>query len=188
VLEVGCGTGEGAERIARELGADVVALDISPRMVDLTKERGVDARIGDVQQLPFADGEFDCAVATWVLYHAQDVDRAIAELARVLQPGGRLVAATIGNDNLSELWALLGDTSRNELSFNERNGAELLGRHFAEVERLDPYGTVVFPNPEAMRTLVAATITRSHLAEQVPEFEGEFRAGSRHTVFVAEKA
>jgi ubiquinone/menaquinone biosynthesis C-methylase UbiE len=188
VLEVGCGTGEGAERIAHELGAEVVALDVSPRMVDLSRERGVDARIGDVQELPFADGEFDCAVATWVLYHAQDVDRAIAELARVLRPGGRLVAATIGDDNLRELWELLGDSSQNGLSFNTRNGAELLRRHFARVEQLDPLGTVVFPNPAAMRTLVAATITRSHLAERVPEFEGEFRAGSRHTLFVAEKA
>jgi ubiquinone/menaquinone biosynthesis C-methylase UbiE len=57
VLEVGCGTGELAERIAGELGAEVVALDQSARMVELTRGRGIDARVGDVQELPFADGD-----------------------------------------------------------------------------------------------------------------------------------
>ena len=48
VLEVGCGTGDLTERIAAELGAEVVALDQSERMVELTRERGVDARVADV--------------------------------------------------------------------------------------------------------------------------------------------
>ena len=60
--------GELAERVARELGAEVVAIDISPRIVEIACGRGVDARMGDVQALPFADGEFDCVVANWVLY------------------------------------------------------------------------------------------------------------------------
>ena len=70
VLEVGCGEGELAARVERELGADVVAIDLSPRMIELARARGVEARVADVQSLPFADGEFDCAVAAWVLYHA----------------------------------------------------------------------------------------------------------------------
>ena len=86
VLDVGCGTGEIAERIAKEIGAEVVAADLSSRMVDLARDRGLDARLADVEQLPFADGEFDCAVAAWLLYHVPDRDRAIAELARVLRP------------------------------------------------------------------------------------------------------
>ena len=188
MLEVGCGTGEAAERIADELGATVVALDISSRMVELTKARGVDARVGDVQELPFADCEFDCAVANWVLYHVPDLDRGIAELARVLRPGGRLVATTVGEDNLREVWELLGDHSVFDLSFNRRDGADRLRRHFERVEQRDAKGTVVFPSPQALRAYVAATITRSHLAERVPDFDGPFRARSRHSVFVAEKA
>ena len=46
--------------------------------------RGVHAVIGDVQELPFPDADFDCAVAAWMLYHVPDLDRGIAELARVL--------------------------------------------------------------------------------------------------------
>ncbi len=57
VLEAGCGWGELAEWIRRGTGAEVVAVDLSPHMVDLARERGVDARIADVQELPFEDGE-----------------------------------------------------------------------------------------------------------------------------------
>ena len=73
-LDVGCGMGELAERVQRELGAEVVAVDISPRMVELTRARGVDAQVADVQALPFEDGSFDCVAANWVLYHVPDLD------------------------------------------------------------------------------------------------------------------
>lgn len=53
VLEVGCGWGEFAARIRDELDAEVVAIDLSPRMVELARERGVDARVDDVQALSF---------------------------------------------------------------------------------------------------------------------------------------
>lgn len=88
VLEVGPGPGEVSERIQRELGAQVVAIDVSERMVELARGRGVDARVGDVQELPFADDEFDLVVAAWVLFHLPDLDRGLAEIARVLRPGG----------------------------------------------------------------------------------------------------
>ena len=73
VIEVGGGPGELAARIGSELGCEVVMLDISPRMVELARERGVDARVGDVQSLPFPDGAFDCALAAWMLFHVADV-------------------------------------------------------------------------------------------------------------------
>ena len=62
-LDVGCGMGELAERVQAELGAEVVAVDISPRMVELTRARGVDGRVADVQALPFGDASFDCVAA-----------------------------------------------------------------------------------------------------------------------------
>jgi ubiquinone/menaquinone biosynthesis C-methylase UbiE len=72
IVEVGCGWGELAEWVGRETGAEVVALDLSPRMVELARERGVEARVGDVQELPFADGAFDVAIAAWILYHVAE--------------------------------------------------------------------------------------------------------------------
>ncbi|MGI8421442.1 MAG: class I SAM-dependent methyltransferase [Gaiellaceae bacterium] len=187
VLEVGCGTGELAERIQRELGATVVAVDLSPRMVSLAAERGIDARLADAQELPFADGEFDCVVAGWVLYHLPDVDRGISELVRVLEPGGTFVAGTLGADNFLELWELLGDPRTDTPTFGRENGKEWLERHFPEVEFRDAQGVAVFPDRDAMRTFVAVTITHAHLADRVRELDEPFRARTSHAVFVARK-
>jgi SAM-dependent methyltransferase len=187
VVEVGCGTGEFAERMAKELGAEVCAIDISARMVELTAARGIDASVGDVQQLPFGDGDFDVAVANWVLYHTQDVDAAVRELARVVRPGGRLVAATLGVDHTVELWNLVGGEPTRDLSFWSENGEERLRKAFSSVERRDAEGTLVFPDPQTLREYIAATITRAHLAENVPEFQEPLETRSAHVVFVAER-
>jgi ubiquinone/menaquinone biosynthesis C-methylase UbiE len=105
VLEVGCGEGELAERLIRELGVALVALDQSARMVELARRRGVDARVGDAQDLPFEDASFDVVVAAWMLYHVADLQQCLEELARVLRPGGRLVAVTNYSDHLTEMFA-----------------------------------------------------------------------------------
>jgi SAM-dependent methyltransferase len=185
MLEVGCGMGELAERVARDLGVNVTAIDFSPRMVELTRARGLDARLADAQDLPFENGSFDVVVANWVLYHLPDVNRGISEIARVLTGDGMLIAASVGEGNLEELWEMVGDSSTRGLSFGPDNGAELLSRRFRNVERHDAIGTAVFPDPASVRTFVAMTITRAHLADRVPDFEGEFRTRSAHVVFVA---
>ena len=187
VLEVGSGMGEFAARVAAELGVDVVAVDLSPRMVELTRLRGVESHVGDVQDLPFSDAAFDCVVANWVLYHVADLGRALGEVSRVLRPGGRLVAATFGEDHLRELWSLLDYEKAAAIDFNRKNGAEPLARHFANVERRDADAVVVFPDREAVRKYVSATIRGSHLVDSLPDFDGPFRARSRATVFVATK-
>jgi ubiquinone/menaquinone biosynthesis C-methylase UbiE len=186
-LEVGCGPGDMAARVANELGIEVVALDLSPRMVELARERGVDACVGDVQELPFADESFDCAVAAWMLYHVPDLDCGLAELARVLRPGGRLVAATNSIDNMHELWDLVGrDRHTEKIQFFAENGEEPLRRHFGSVERRDVVGEMSFTR-EAVRDYLANTISHAHLAEKVPDFE-EPLAMTRHmTIFVATK-
>ena len=74
ILEVGCGEGELAGRPAAEPGVRLVAFDQSPRMVELARARGVDARVGNVEELPLADGSFDVAVAAWMLYHVTNLD------------------------------------------------------------------------------------------------------------------
>lgn len=184
-LDVGCGSGELAARVAAELGAEVAAVDISSRMVELTRQRGVDARVGDVASLPFPDASFDTLAACWVLYHVPELERAIAECARVLRPEGRLVAATIG-ENVPEVWDLVG-AGHDELSFSPENGCVLLARHFHRVDRRDVEAQLVFPDAATVRSLVAAHITKAYLAPRVPDFDGEFRATLRHTIFVADE-
>lgn len=57
VLELGPGPGEFAVRVRDELGADVVAVDVSPRLVELVRARGIEAHIGDARKLPFTNSQ-----------------------------------------------------------------------------------------------------------------------------------
>jgi len=186
VLEVGCGQGWASEWIQAELGAEVVAIDQSERMVELTRARGVDARIGDVQDLAFQDESFDAALAAWMLYHVPDLDRGLSELARVLRPGGRLVAVTNAPDSLQELWTLLNADRTPFISagFHSENGAEILSGHFGHVEAREAAGTVTFADSEAVQRYVDSLVT---VSATVPEFEGELVCSRRSTIFVAEK-
>jgi ubiquinone/menaquinone biosynthesis C-methylase UbiE len=186
ILDVGCGLGEMGVRFRDELGAHVYAIDTSPRMVELAKGTGLDAQIGDAEQLQFADDDFDCVYAGWVLYHVPNLDRAIAETARVLKRNGTLVAASVCNDNIAEVWELIGvDEPREPLSFTRENGAPALEPHYRNVERRDIDVEMIFPDTESLQTFVASTIDRAHLAPRVPEITEPFRATARHVVFVA---
>jgi SAM-dependent methyltransferase len=188
VLEVGCGEGELAERLTRESGADVVAVDQSERMVELTRARGVDARVADVQQLPFADAEFDAVLAAWMLYHVPDLERGIAELARVLVPAGRLVAVTNAADHLKELFAL-GGIDHWDVPFAAENAVELLRAEFATVERIDVDGTVLFPDIEAVRSYYLSSARLSDRIDRLPvSLDEPLIARRRPVVFVATKA
>lgn len=186
VLEVGCGWGELSARIRDEVTEELIAVDISPRMVEFSRERGVDARLGDVSALEFEDSSFDCVVANWMLYHAPDVDLALSELARVLVSGGRLVAATNSQEHLAELWSLVGrDKKWEHRHFFSEDGAALLDGHFSTVERRDVTTTMEFADREAIVGYVSSSIAHKHLAERVPLINEPLVATRRNTVFVA---
>src|SRR6185436_7427184 len=90
-------TGAFAARLVEELpGVALLAVDQSSRFVELTRERGVPAQVQDVQHLLAPDAAYDVVLALWMLYHVPDLARGLAELRRVLRPGGRLVALTNG--------------------------------------------------------------------------------------------
>ena len=189
-LEVGCGTGWFARRVQRELGAEVVAVDQSPRMVELARAEGVDARVADVQELPFADAEFECVAANWMLYHVPDLDRGASEIARVLAPGGRLVAITNGKDHLRELWELVGaadERATRDFAFGAENGEAALRPHFSKVEVRDASGTVTVPGRDAVVRYVESSAVWRHLAERVPDHFQPFVARRSNVVFVATK-
>jgi ubiquinone/menaquinone biosynthesis C-methylase UbiE len=96
VLEVGCGTGTDCLQFARA-GADIYAIDLTERGVEITRKRlaliGVSAnvRVGDAEALPFDDNMFDLVYSWGVLHHTPNTKKAIAEVYRVLKPGGRIV-------------------------------------------------------------------------------------------------
>jgi SAM-dependent methyltransferase len=185
VLEVGGGPGELAARIAEELLCEVVMVDVSARMVELALARGVEAQVGDVGRLAFEDASFDCAVAAWMLFHVPDIDRGLAELARVLRPGGRLVAVTNATHHLEELRAIAGNAAWARL-FTRENGAEIIGRHFDHVERRDADGWVTIEDHETVRGFVASLDGGD--PDELPPYDLPLRSRRASSVFVATKA
>jgi SAM-dependent methyltransferase len=185
ILEVGCGEGELAERLQRELGANLLAIDQSERMVEITRARGVEARVGNVERLDLPDGAFDCVVAAWMLFHVADLDRALTEIARVLAPGGRLVAVTNSADHLRELFALVGGRAWVS-AFAAEDAAEILSRHFAHVERREAHGWLVFPDAYAAQRYIDSLVLQQ--GSRVPAVDGPIRARRTPSIFVAEKA
>jgi ubiquinone/menaquinone biosynthesis C-methylase UbiE len=99
ILEVGCGLGDDAAALAKRVapGGPVVAIDGSQAMVDAARERhgdlaGLSFDVADAARLPCSDPSFDACRIDRVLQHIDDPPRAIAEMVRVLRPGGVLVA------------------------------------------------------------------------------------------------
>jgi SAM-dependent methyltransferase len=187
VLEVGPGTGAFAERCTTEVGCDIVAVDSSPAMVAATAARGISATLADVQHLPFDDGAFDAAVAAWMLYHVPDRGAAISELARVLRPGGRLVAITNSRTQLAELWKAV-EYEPTESGFSSENGRAQLEAHFSHVERHDIVPMAVFED----RATAAAYIEslgseRAALVSRLPDDGWPLVAHGATSVFVADK-
>lgn len=94
VLDAGCGSGPLSAAL-REKDAVVVGFDSSPAMVDLARQRlgpDADLQVADLSKpLPYPDGAFDDVVVSLVLHYLQDWTAPLAELRRVLKPGGRLL-------------------------------------------------------------------------------------------------
>ena len=95
VLDVGTGPGTAA-LAAGTRGARVVAVDADAGMVAAARARGVPAQLGLLPRLPFPGGEFDAVVANFVLNHVGRPRAALAELRRLLRPGGRLAVTVWG--------------------------------------------------------------------------------------------
>lgn len=95
-LDAACGTGRHAEYLAAR-GHRVVGVDSSPDMLERAGKRVPDARFeqGDLHRLPLADASVDLVVCGLALTHVPDLAPVLAEFARVLRPGGRLVTSDI---------------------------------------------------------------------------------------------
>lgn len=119
VLEVGCGPADLWTQNLDRLppGVRVALGDYSSGMVQAARQKlsgraeqagrtGFSFLTLDAQFIPFPDRSFERAAANHMLYHVPDIERAVAELYRVLRPGGRLIAATNGNDHMAEIMDL----------------------------------------------------------------------------------
>jgi len=186
VLALGAGHGTlwsaNADRVPG--GWDVTVTDASQGMVMDAMEALEDAPPDfnfdavDARDVPYPDDTFDAVTANHVLYHLDDADRerALAEIARVLKPGGELHAATNGEDNLAELWDVAADYGPvpDELGFSLENGGEQLREQFDGVERRRFDTELVVDSPEP---LVAYVLSLPGFGSGIgPDVERDFRA------------
>lgn len=128
VADLGCGTGQVAEALAPFVG-EVIGVDASPSMLKAAKKRlahlkNVDLRAGTLEALPISSGGLDAAMMFLVLHHVADPARAVAEAARTLKPGGRLIVVDMLPHDRDEYRAQMGHLW---LGFAEADIARTLG-------------------------------------------------------------
>ncbi len=138
VLDVGCGPGALTTELVRRLGADAVsAVDPSEPFVAAARERhpGVDVRLATAEQLPFADQEFDAALAQLVVHFMADPVAGLREMARVTRKNGAVAACVWdhagGKGPLSLFWE-----AAHELDADVEDESNLAGAregHLAEL-------------------------------------------------------
>lgn len=108
VLDLGCGTGHGAEALAaRWPRARVIALDASPAMLAVASRRDgigrVERLLAEAESIPMPDASVDLVFSNLLLPWCEDIDAVFAEVARVLKPRGLFTFTTLGPDTLVEL-------------------------------------------------------------------------------------
>jgi SAM-dependent methyltransferase len=217
VLEVGCGTGVVTRAIAEFKGfaGEVIGIDHSPVFIETARGLAAGAglteltyRTGDAHALPFEDRSFDVAIAHTVISHVTDPDRMLAEMARVLRPGGTAVvfdgdyaSLTYGHDDPAEGrkmdWALATTTFNNPLVLRtlpaalDRAGLELretLAEVVVEVGKAsyfrsfaDTYGPMVASSGLVPRPEVEAWLEAQYGAMD----EGRFFASCNYYTMLA---
>jgi ubiquinone/menaquinone biosynthesis C-methylase UbiE len=148
ILELGCGSGEmWKECVSRIPTGWVITLtDLSDGMLDAAWRnlvplgRNFKFEQMDAQSIPYGDKTFDVVIANHVLFHVPDREKALAEIKRVLKDDGCLIATTVGNLHMQEVYQWLKRVNTNERPdmfsnpFTLENGQEQLQKVFSQVK------------------------------------------------------
>ena len=184
VLKLGCGTGalwlENIHRIPA--GWDITLSDMSPGMLkdartNLTgSPRAFRFELIDAQSIPHDDEAFDAVVANHMPYHMRDLDQTLAEVRRVLRPGGRLYATTHSHHHMREMVGLVRDVVP-EYSvfqgtdvFGLETGMDKLSRWFPEVEMSRRDGHLAVTEAQPLIDYVLSTRRSDLVNAKLDEF------------------
>jgi trans-aconitate methyltransferase len=145
ILDLGCGDGQLTQRIAAT-GAIVLGVDASPDMIAAARERGIEAEQANAESFPFGDAVFDAVFSNAALHWVRDQDAMLAQVRRVLKPGGRFVAEMGGQGNIAAIRvALMAVLERHGFGDREEgvnyyptaeNYAQRLTRHGFQVRQI----------------------------------------------------
>ncbi len=152
VVDVGCGPGLYVRELRARLETlHVVPVDQSPGMV---RAAGGDGVVGDVQRLPLRTAVADVVLAAHFLYHVADIPAAVAELRRIVRPGGAVLVTTNGTRHharVPELIAEAGEVARIPKPghrFTVENAPTFLAVDFGAIELDEVSSRIVLEDPE----------------------------------------
>lgn len=148
ILELGCGTGMMWKECADQIpaGWKITLTDLSDGMLDsawknlVVTGRSFKFEKADAQSIPYPDKTFDAVIANHMLYHVPDRITALNEIKRVLKDGGVLIATTVGEKHMQEMYAWLKQVNLNRRAdmfdnpFILENGAAEIEKVFSQVE------------------------------------------------------
>ena len=174
ILDLGCGDGQLTAKIAAS-GAEVVGVDASPAMVAGALARGIDARPGNAESLPF-QAEFDAVFSNAALHWVRDQDAMLAGVHRALKPGGRFVAEMGGHGNVAAILVALQAVLEKHGFGGLEDGVNYYPTPESYRARLERHGFTVreiqlIPRPTPLPAGMAAWLTtfRSGVLASLPE-------------------
>ena len=187
ILELGCGSGrfwlENLHRIPE--GWEITLSDFSSGMLQEARrnlrdsQRRFEFEVVDAQSIPFEDESFDTVIANHMLYHVQDGAQALSEIRRVLRPGGRFYASTIGQAHMRELYELLSKFDPDAAPWGGRpsepflleNGLDQISSWFSRVTLRRYEDGLVITEAGPLVAYILSTTAKSILAgDRLAEF------------------
>ena len=189
VLDVGCGPGDDARRLAELVGSNgfVMGVDSSKSMVEEARRRGgalgrrVEFAVADAQRLPMDDGMFDACRAERVLQHVEVPSLALSQMIRVVKPGGRVMVAD-ADHGMAAINASDRATTASILATFQRNLRNpWIGRQLPGLFR-------VAGLKEVETRIVPLSFTDFGVANTLVDFEGLARQATQEGVVAAAAA
>ena len=171
ILDVGCGTGGNLEMLAKFGAAEGV--DISDEALEFCKAKGLKARKGLAESLPFADESFDVVTALDVVEHLDDDAAGLREMYRVTKTGGKTL---IFVPAFMWLWGVQDDVSNHRIRYTKKQIVERLRKAGFEIERATYANWTFFAPILAGRTLMRVTGIK-------PESENNVNVSALNGVF-----
>ena len=174
-LELGCGTGVFLQKVAPH-GASITGIDLSADLLERCAERMAGAAHvalvrGNAEKMPFADGTFDAVYGSSILHHL-DLDAALAEVRRVLRPGGRMAFAepNILNPQVAVMFRLGLTKKYFGVSPDEMAFSRFRARAAARAAGLDGVSVTPFDflHPATPARLIGAVSALGRAVERVP--------------------